>query len=1418
MKKVQLTHRLPALAAALLILLGSAMPLKASEPAADASAPLPAIISFDALADDTAAVIYDVKPSLAEVLAALPAALSVTLEGAPASTALPVTWQCAEDYDNTTLSYYMFTPSWDTASFPLSASYDAAQLPHITVLVNAVRSTVYLVAPDQAKSTLDTLAKEKNILALIYLSDSYDIKKAPGVNQETLVQASSGQSVRITGVSEDLLRNIWFQVSFNISGTDYSGYVERDHLAYSDEDLLNWEYQNISSYFFRSGDGRSADPYADVTQFPESYQTALKALKDAHPGWTFVKMDTGLDWTTAVREENSKDRSLITARANAAWKTGPYDSSWAYPTDGILAYYMDPRNFLTEAALFQFELLSYNENYHTQAIVQSMLDSTFMNGLIPGDSRTYAEAFFGIGRAMNVSPFHLAARVRVEQGAGTSPLISGTYPGYEGCYNYFNIGASGQGTQVIINGLTYARGQGWNTRYLSLEGGARILSKNYISRGQDSLYLQKFNVNVRSASGAYNHQYMQNIAAPSSEASIVYRAYTNAGVAGKPFVFKIPVYNDMPSSACTKPAELNEITLDKTAVTLKAGASATLKAFLNGTGAAAGSVTFISSNAAVAAVDANGTVTAVSPGSADISCTQSGGTTAVCKVTVQKAEPSYTVPTLDGITYDSGKTLADVVLPSGWTWDSPATVPTVAVSSYPATFTPSDTVNYNTVKKLLTLNVAKGTPSPSSYTVPTGLQTVSGNTLASLKLPAGFTWETPGTVLDTKGTVTCKASYNPDPANCNTVTGIDIAVTVNEKAAEECTTHTFGEWETAAGAGCTTPGSDTRSCHVCGYKETRTFPALGHSYTAAVTKEPTEAETGIRTCTCTRCGDSYTETIAALPPSHKHSYTAAVTKEATCTEKGVKTFTCSCGDSYTEDMAPIGHNYSAAVTKQPTEAETGVRTYTCTGCGDSYTETIAKLPPSHKHSYTSAVTKEASCTEKGVKTFTCSCGDSYTEDIAAPGHNMANGKCTRCGYTQTGSSGSTSGSSSGTAGTGSASNPTGNAGTGSSGSGTSSQQSNPEKSPQGNPEGNSPGSLTNSPGSNAANAGGKTQGSGTSGQSGHSAASGKNSQKDSGQKNVSVDMKSNTVLYEETIASIRGKDVEVVLDMGGNVSWTVNGSNIVYDEANGIDMGVTLDGGTVPSSLLEQFRADGGYTVIELTLAHSGPLDFQPVLTVNTAKENAGRIASLFYFDPEAAELQFVASTEVTEDGDISFTFTHASDYVIIVGDEMIGDSVIINETVPGGSDPASNAVAEDGETAGKDAAADGKGRISPAVVVILVLILLIGLAIGVTVYLMIGRREQEDLPESLEKEEGQTKEYLLQPQAPEDKSSKDSREKYPEKKKPEKREKYLDDDESSPSDDYHEPAVEKKAGKVVSAKKAKAGEFFDEDEFDGFE
>ena len=171
----------------------------------------------------------------------------------------------------------------------------------------------------------------------------------------------------------------------------------------------------------------------------------------------------------------------------------------------------------------------------------------------------FARIFWEVGRNGKVSPFHLASRVYQEQGKGDSPLISGSYPGYAGYYNFFNIGASGKGDEVIVNGLEYAKKRGWDNAEKSIQGGADVISANYIRKGQDTLYLQKFNVNPSSGYPLYTHQYMQNIVAPTSEGKKIKKLYEGAGALDNSFVFKIPVFRNMPAQPCGEPKISTEV-------------------------------------------------------------------------------------------------------------------------------------------------------------------------------------------------------------------------------------------------------------------------------------------------------------------------------------------------------------------------------------------------------------------------------------------------------------------------------------------------------------------------------------------------------------------------------------------------------------------------------------------------------------------------------------------------------------------------------------------------------------------------------------------------------------------------------------------------------------------------------------------
>lgn len=910
------------------------------------------------------------------------------------------------------LCILMFANSTLTA-FATSVSEDSE-------VVN--QATSILVDVEEAQQSLKALAAEREIPALLYLKDIYTIKTEPSLGSNDVASISTGQEVLITGVDEDEGNNIWYQVTYRYDEGEFSGYIQREYLAFSDERMIEWEDIHIRS--MRMWMMRSAGiNYADVEQFPDSYRDALYKLKQQHPNWKFVKMETGLDWNWVVNVQSEGERSLISnSSALDSWKDGYYSRSWSIASDGIIKYYLDPRNALSEKLIFQFEQLTYNKSYHSVSSTQMVLEGTFMDSIVPGTDMYYADAFMRIAAEKNISPTLMAARVRQEQGTKGSAMISGTYPGFEGLYNHYNIGASGNTQEKeLISGLTKAREMGWTTPMLSLSGGSSTLSNNYIRKGQDTLYLQKFDVDS-SYNGVCWHQYMQNIQAPESEALSTYKAYNNAGIVNSSFVFKIPVFRNMPSYACTKPGSEEKVTLNVSTVeNLPVGKTAVLLSYINGSQNTSVPMEYTSSDTSIATVDSNGVVTGIKPGTVTITCKRkentSAATTATCTVTVVKADiplSEVAIPQI-AVTYSAGQKLSSISLPTGFAWVDGNVIPTTGNNGYSATYNPNNSI-YNTLTLSIPVTVSKATVDKASLTLPSGLVAVAGDELKSIALPSGYTWDNASETVPKKvGTYTYGASYCADEVNYEVVEDITLSVKV------VCKTHEFSEWS-GTHADCIHDGELSRSCTICGATEVVTEDAIGHEYTSEITKEPSLIFTGIRTYTCTRCNDTYDVEIPVIIGPHTHEYVEEITVEPTCETTGIKTFTCECKDAYTEVMDALGHDV--------VDGE-------CTRC-----DYVIQTLPAHTHSYTFAGSTET-CTNDGVATYVCGCGESYTEKTKALGHDMSGNECTRCDYVietpkPDGGSGSTGGSGSGsTSGSGSSGSGSGSAGdAGSSGSGS----------------------------------------------------------------------------------------------------------------------------------------------------------------------------------------------------------------------------------------------------------------------------------------------------------------------------------------------------------------------------------------------
>ena len=303
-----------------------------------------------------------------------------------------------------------------------------------------------------------------------------------------------------------------------------------------------------------------------LSQFPQSYADGLWLIHSLHPKYQFEAFQTNLDFTEVLDNEDKGSRSLASSTYNPDWvKPGSpvYDGkSWKAARREVVAYFMDPRNFLTPTGVFQFEKLSFDERVHTLEGISAVTKNSFLDS----DDPNYNEILLEAGKKANVSPYFLTSRIIQEMGRdGESKLAHGTLSGYEGYYNFYNIGSTPDPSVkdgALINGAKYAKYGSkpeekkitkdeealllpWDSPEKAICGGAMWIARSYIEIGQDTLYFQKFDL-IDNKDGLYEHQYAQNISMASNEAIRYYTAYASQDMLDSAFVFVIPVYESMP--------------------------------------------------------------------------------------------------------------------------------------------------------------------------------------------------------------------------------------------------------------------------------------------------------------------------------------------------------------------------------------------------------------------------------------------------------------------------------------------------------------------------------------------------------------------------------------------------------------------------------------------------------------------------------------------------------------------------------------------------------------------------------------------------------------------------------------------------------------------------------------------------------
>lgn len=409
---------------------------------------------------------------------------------------------------------------------------------------------------------------------------------------------------------------------------------------------------SLSSFAF-SANAESFKEKMKAEGFPDTYIPYLVELHDKYPKWQFKAFKTGLDFDDAVEGERKPHSNQLVQKCSSfttdyycdcesCCKNGEYvireGSSWISASESAVRYYMDPRNWLTEQYIFQFESIFYDES-QTQSGVEAILSSSFMHNsymtylTTGGKTKTYttssgkkykySETILKAAKNSGLSAYFLASKIKQEIGAAemTAIGVCGNRLPFTGLYNFYDIGATANGTQGLewasgflkttkdtvlysdydsskkkgtgtktdvknghymaymgdygdyykvrlytTNGYTYTSGKvgymlksdirttyltygrPWTNPYRSIYYGAQYVAASF-SKYQNTSYLQKFNVNSESGM-LHHHEYMKALFGAANEASLNYKAYKNAGNLSAARTFYIPVYKNMPSSAC----------------------------------------------------------------------------------------------------------------------------------------------------------------------------------------------------------------------------------------------------------------------------------------------------------------------------------------------------------------------------------------------------------------------------------------------------------------------------------------------------------------------------------------------------------------------------------------------------------------------------------------------------------------------------------------------------------------------------------------------------------------------------------------------------------------------------------------------------------------------------------------------------
>lgn len=203
------------------------------------------------------------------------------------------------------------------------------------------------------------------------------------------------------------------------------------------------------------------------------------------------------------------------------------------------------------------------------------------------------------------------------------------------------------------------------------------------------------------------------------------------------------------------------------------------------------------------------------------------------------------------------------------------------------------------------------------------------------------------------------------------------------------------------------------------------------------------------------------------------------------------------------------------------------------------------------------------------------------------------------------------------------------------------------------------------------------------------------------------------------LEAAKEKLVDLVLEMDG-YSWTIAADSISGDVTS-IDLEVKTGTDNVPADVVSTI--ENATETRQISLTHDGAFGFVATLTLPLESEHEGMYGNLFYYNEETKALEFMNAGLIDEEGNVSLTFNHASEYVIAIGEDMTAayevaaeDEAVVDENAEKQEETTDVAVNnQDAFDMGTDAAAEIVADKSLDIMLIaLIVILVLAAACGI--------------------------------------------------------------------------------------------------------